>query len=108
MSSNIKERTLLVRKNNQYSVECQTKIATDCVQAGEYFESEEEALEWVEGECWINSGEGWICNKCHDQIMGNLKKHRKELGHGLAGLDSGLEGFDGLDNDLESGIDTVR
>ncbi len=40
--------------------------------------------------------------------MGNLKKHRKELGHGLAELDSDLEGFDGLDNDLESGIDTVR
>ena len=87
---------------------CQTKIATDCLQIGEYCDSEEEAQEWVEDECWIDSGEGWICNKCHEQIMGNLKMHRKEQGRGLTGLDNNLRGFDGLDNDLASGIDSVR
>ena len=40
--------------------------------------------------------------------MGNLKKHRKVKGHGLVGVDNDLEGFDGLDSDLETGIDTVR
>lgn len=99
---------MLVKRNNQYSVACQTKIATDCVQTGEYFDSEEEAQDWVEQECWIDSGEGWICNKCHDQIMSNLKMHRKERRLGLSGMDNDLEGFDGLDNDLESGVDTVR
>ena len=99
---------MLVKKNNQYSVECQTKIAADCLQNGRYFDSEEDAQEWVEGECWIDSGEGWICIKCHDQLMSDLKNYRKEQGKGLDGLDKDIEGFDGLDNDLESGIDIVR
>ena len=103
-----RELQLLVKKNNKYSVECQAKTSTDCAQTGEYFDSEEEAEEWVEEQCWIYSGGGWICNKCHDQSMGNLKMHRKELGLGLSGMDNDLEGYDGLDNDLESGIDTVR
>ena len=99
---------MLVNKNNQYSIECQIKMSTDCLQTGEYCDSKEEAQDGVEQECWIDSGEGWICNKCHDQSMGNLKMHRKELGLGLSGMDNDLEGYDGLDNDLESGIDTVR
>ena len=99
---------MIVKKNNQYSAECQTKIATDCVQTGEYCDSEEEAQHWAEQECWIDSGEGWICNKCHDQMMGNLKRHRKEQGLGLSGIDDDLKGYDGLDNELESGIDIVR
>ena len=99
---------MLLKKNNQYSVECQTKIASDCDQSGEYFDSEVEAHHWVEQECWIDSGEGWICNNCHDQMMGSLKLHRKEQGLGLSGMDNDREGYDGLDNDLENGIDTVR
>ena len=99
---------MFLKKNNQYSVGCQTKISTDCAQTSEYCDSEEEAKEWVEEQCWIDSGEGWIYNKCHDQIMGNLKTHRKEQGLGLSGMDNDLEGYDGLDSDLETGIDTVR
>ena len=87
---------------------CQTKISSDCLQNGEYCDGEEEAQDWVEQECWIDSGEGWICNKCHDQLMSNLKKYRKDQGNGLNGVDNDLEGFDGLDNDLETGIDSVR
>ena len=68
-------------------------MATDCLQVGEYFDSEEEAQEWVEGECWIFSGEGWICNKCHAQLMSNLEKNRKDQGNGLDGLDSNLRGL---------------
>ena len=100
--------SLIIKKNNQYSVECQTKIAADCIQTGEFSDSKEEAQDWVEEECWVDSGEGWICNKCHNQIMANLKMHRKGQGLGLSGMDNELEGYDGLDNDLESGIDTVR
>ena len=40
--------------------------------------------------------------------MGNLKIHRKAQGLGLSGIDNDLEGYDGLDHNLEGGIDTVR
>ena len=40
--------------------------------------------------------------------MGNLKKHRKVQEDSRNGVDNDLEGFDGLDNDLETGIDSVR
>ena len=40
--------------------------------------------------------------------MANLKMHRKGQGLGLSGMDNELEGYDGLDNDLETGVDTVR
>ena len=102
------EVILFLKKNNQFSVECKTNIAADCFKKGQYFNSEEEAEDWVERECWIFSGEGWICNKCHDQLMGNLKKHRKNQGKGIDGLNHEVQGLDGLDNDLEGGIDTVR
>jgi hypothetical protein len=93
---------------NQYAVECHSKIATDCCQKGEYSDSEEEAKDWVENECWIFSGEGWICLKCHDTFMGSLTSHRKKQGNGLDGVDGDIEAHDGLDNDLETGIDIVR
>ena len=98
---------MIKNKNNQYIVECLSKIAGDCLQNGEYCDSEEEAENWVEKECWIFSGEGWICIKCHEQFMGNLKSHRKEQGNGLDGIDSDVKGHDGLDNDLETGIGNV-
>ena len=60
---------------------CQTKIATDCLQIGEYCDSEEEAQEWVEDECWIDSGEGWICTKCNEQIIKNFGKIRTDRGY---------------------------
>jgi len=93
---------------NQYAVECHSKISTDCCQKGEYFDSEEEAKDWVENECWIFSGEGWICLKCHDAFMGSLTSHRKKQGNGLDGVDGDIDAHDGLDNDLETGIDIVR
>ena len=92
----------------QYCMECVSKIASDCIRKGEYFDSEEEAQDWVESECWIFSGEGWICLKCHDAFMGSLTSHRKKQGNGLDGVDSNIEADDGLDNDLETGIDIVR
>ena len=99
---------MVLKKDNKYLIECKIKIATDCTQNGNYCDSEDEAEDWVETECWIDSGEGWICNKCHDKLMGNLRSHRHEQGHGLDGMNYDLEGSDGLDNELEGGIDTVR
>ena len=93
---------------NQYAIECHSKIASDCLQKGKCFDSEEEAQDWAEKECWIFSGEGWICLNCHDQFMGNLTSHRKKQGHGLDGSDSDTKAHDGLDNELETGIDIVR
>ena len=72
---------MFLNKNNQYAVECQTKLAKDCIQNGEYCDSEEEAQEWVEDECWIDSGEGWICVLCNEQILKNLKNIRTDRGH---------------------------
>ena len=65
---------MIVKKGNQYAVECQIKISTECSKVGEYFDTEEEAKEWVEDEFWIFSGEGWICVKCNEQILKNLSK----------------------------------
>ena len=87
---------MILKKNNQYSIECQAKVSKSCPQNGEYCDSEEEALEWVENECWIFSGEGWICVNCNAHFMKNLAKHRKR------------RGLDGLDEVLEVGINTVR
>ena len=96
---------MIVQKNNQYAVKCFINMATNCVQNGEYCDSEEEAIEWAEYECWIFSGEGWICTDCHEKVMENMVKMRKLKGSdGPAGPDE----EDGLDNDLEVGIDTVR
>lgn len=95
-SNQEKVPAFVVQKNNQYSVECQIKMATDCQKNGEYCDSSEEAQEWVENECWIFSGEGWICIACTEHIVRNLAKTRKR------------KGLDGKDDDLEVGIDTVR
>ena len=93
----------IVQKNNQFSVACQTKAAKDCLQNGEYCDSEEEALHWVEHECWIFSGDGWICLKCNEHFMGNLRTTRR-----VKGLDGNVKGPDELDDDLQVGIETVR
>jgi hypothetical protein len=65
---------LIVKKDNQYAVECQIKISAECSQTGEYCDTAEEAEEWVEDEFWIFSGEGYICLKCNEQILKNLSK----------------------------------
>ncbi|MCH8157882.1 MAG: hypothetical protein IID18_09085 [Nitrospinae bacterium] len=72
---------MIIRKGALYAVECQLKEASDCLQAGEYCDDEEEAVEWVEDECWIGSGEGWICIQCNEYIMRNLGKLRRERGY---------------------------
>ena len=71
---------MIIKKDENYAVECQVKMAPDCIQAGDFFESEEEALDWVEEECWINSGEGWICTQCHEQILKNISNIGKPKG----------------------------
>ena len=65
---------MIVKKDNQFAVECQIKISDECSKTGNYCGSEEEAKEWVEDEFWIFSGEGWICVKCNEQILKNLSK----------------------------------
>ncbi len=68
----------IVQKNNRYSVQCQINRATDCLEIGKYCDSYEEALEWVEEECWIFSGEGWICYSCVESIWKKVKNKRQE------------------------------
>jgi hypothetical protein len=99
---------VIVQKDDQYAVECFAKASENCIQNGEYCDSEEEAIQWVEYECWIFSGEGWICDDCHDKYMENMVKMRKIRGSdGIEGPKK-PEGHDGLDGDLEVGIDIVR
>ena len=71
---------MIIENNNQYAVECQTKISKDCLQNGAFCDSEDDAHEWVESDCWIDSGEGWICTKCNEQILQNLKNIRPKFG----------------------------
>jgi hypothetical protein len=40
--------------------------------------------------------------------MGSPTSHRKKQGNGIDGVNSKIEADDGLDNDLETGIDIVR
>ncbi len=70
----------IIQKNNQYSVQCQIKRAEDCMGSSEFYDSHEEALEGVEEECWIFSGEGWICFTCVESIWKKLVNKRKEKG----------------------------
>ncbi len=70
--------TYIVIKNNQYSVECQIKRANDCQEISAFCESHEEALERVEEECWIFSGEGWICFSCVEAIWKKVVDKRQE------------------------------
>ena len=86
---------MILQKNNQYAVECHTKVSEKCDKHGEYCESEEDALDWVEDECWINTGEGWICLQCNDHFMANLRKARENMAQ------AEKEDFG---NDLEIGI----
>ncbi len=91
---------MFAEKDNQYSVVCHAKVAKDCVENGAWCDSEEEAQDWVENECWIYSGEGWFCLQCNLQFMQNLSKNRR---------DNGLNSMtpDGWDDNLEKGIPTV-
>ena len=97
----LKRSLLFVKRNNQYSMVCNARVAEDCSENSEWCDSEEEAQEWVEEECWIFSGEGWFCNECNSHFMRNLSQTRRDKG-----LDSLLP--DGWDDDLEVGINTVR
>ncbi len=92
---------MLLEKDDQYSVMCHTRIAEDCLKNGEWHEGKEEAQDWVEDECWIFSGEGWICLNCNTHFMRNLSKTRRDKE-----LNSMLP--DGWGDDLEVGINTVR
>jgi hypothetical protein len=40
--------------------------------------------------------------------MGSLTSHRHKKANGIDGVDSSVESGDGLDNELEAGIDIVR
>jgi hypothetical protein len=56
------------------AIPCQLKISEDCVEVGEFFESREDARQWAEEECWIFSGEWYLCVECNQQIMLNIAK----------------------------------
>ncbi len=87
---------MFVEKNKLIAVECCTQVASDCLQNGEYFDSEEDAQDWVEEECWIFSGEGWFCYNCNIHYMQNLTQTRRIKGQEPP-----------PDDDLYKGIETV-
>lgn len=63
-------------EKGEVAVSCQVKLAANCARQGEFCEDEEEAREWVEDECWIFSGVGYICVQCNEQIIRNLRDIR--------------------------------
>ena len=73
------EIAVYVQKNNQFGIQCQSRGAPECPQHGELCDSEEEAMEWVEDECWIPTGEGFICHECNSWHMRNLVSHRRDM-----------------------------
>ena len=91
---------MIIEKNNKFSLVCDARVAEECSENSKWCDSEEEAQEWVENECWIFSGEGWFCLECNMQFMQNLSKTRRDKG-----LNSMVP--DGWDDNLEKGIPTV-
>lgn len=69
MSDDIPFKT---NEDGEFAVPCQIKLSPLCMQNGEYCDTKEEAREWVEDDCWIFSGEGFICLRCNEQIFVNL------------------------------------
>lgn len=82
---------------------CHSRTAEDCSENGGWCDSEEEANEWVEDECWISIGDEWMCINCNAHHMRHLKVHRQDV-HDKN--DKG-KANDGLDNDLVTGIDPM-
>ena len=103
--NNEKEFTLFVERNNQFSVVCCKREAEDCNENGGWCDSEEEAIEWVEDECWIFTGDGWFCPKCNIYFMQNLSCHRRDLKQEARERKNNAN--DGLDHDLTIGIDPL-
>jgi len=58
------------------AVPCQVKMSVNCDERGEFCENEEEARDWVEDECWLFSGEGFLCPPCNEQVIWNLRAIR--------------------------------
>lgn len=77
------ELPYLENEDGWFAVPCQIKIAEDCVRQSDYCESKEDALEWVENECWIFSGEGHFCVQCNEQVLRNIANlsAKKMTGH---------------------------
>ncbi len=94
---------MIVERNKQFSVVCHSRTAEDCSENGGWCDSEEEANEWVEDECWISIGDEWMCINCNAHHMRHLKVHRQDV-HDKN--DKG-KANDGLDNDLVTGIDPM-
>ena len=66
------ELPYIENEEGEFAIPCQIKIAEDCAQVGEFCESREDACHWAEEECWIFSGEGYLCVYCNQQIMRNI------------------------------------
>ncbi len=66
------ELPYLENEKGEFATPCQIKIAENCAQHGKYCEDKQDAYEWTEDECWIFSGEGFICIQCNEQILRNI------------------------------------
>lgn len=70
------DRQYIRNEKGEVAVPCQVKMASNCAGQGEFCEDEEDARDWVEDECWIDSGVGFICLQCNELIMRNLREVR--------------------------------
>jgi hypothetical protein len=94
---------MIVERNKQFSVVCHSRVAPDCSENGGWCDSEEEANEWVEDECWIFTGDDWMCINCNAHHMRHLKVHRR----GVHEKNDKGKANDGLDHELTIGIDPL-
>ncbi len=69
---------MFLKKENLISVKCHIGDSPECPKQGDFCDTEEEAQEWVEEECWIPTGDGWICPDCNIHFMRNLVKVRRD------------------------------
>lgn len=69
---------MFLKKDDQVSVKCRNGDSPECPKLGEFCDNEEEAEEWVEDECWIPTGDGWICPDCNIYFMRQLVKIRRD------------------------------
>ena len=71
---------MIIKRNGQCAMECNARVAIDCVQNSSFCDSEEEAQDLVKDECWISMDNGWICVNCNAYYMKDQKINRENRG----------------------------
>ncbi|QPJ61364.1 MAG: hypothetical protein G3M70_05460 [Candidatus Nitronauta litoralis] len=95
---------MFLKKDDLVSVQCHNGDSPECPKHGEFFDNEQEAEEYVEEECWIPTGDGWICPDCNIHFMRELVKVRRDKKQTEIKKKEDDSGDDNL-LELEAGID---